>query len=85
VLLKKAKRSLDEFYIEGFPTNISLHREIVRDEDFRQGNLTTQYLDKKMDLFNLNSERTIQQEEEKMSRIMKFVEKIKSHKLSVRN
>jgi pyruvate carboxylase subunit A len=32
--VKKAKRALDEFYIEGFPTNIPLHREIVRDARF---------------------------------------------------
>ncbi len=83
--VKKAKRALDEFYVEGFPTNIPLHREIVRDEDFINGNLTTQYLDKKMDIFNLHSERTIKQEEEKMSKIMKFVEKIKTHNLAARH
>ena len=26
--VQKAKRALDEFYIEGFPTNIPLHREL---------------------------------------------------------
>ncbi|MDY0321967.1 MAG: acetyl-CoA carboxylase biotin carboxylase subunit [Arcobacteraceae bacterium] len=82
--VKKANRALDEFYIEGFPTNISLHREIVKDRDFQNGFFNTSYLDKKMDVFNLNGEKSIKEEEAKMSGIMKFIEKLKLKKIITR-
>lgn len=82
--VKKANRALDEFYIEGFPTNISLHREIVKDRDFQNGFFNTSYLDKKMDVFNLNGEKSIKEEEAKMSGIMKFIEKLKLNKIITR-
>jgi pyruvate carboxylase subunit A len=82
--VKKANRALDEFYIEGFPTNISLHREIVKDRDFQNGFFNTSYLDKKMDVFNLNGEKSIKEEEAKMSGIMKFIEKLKLNKIKTR-
>lgn len=81
--VKKAKRALDEFYIEGFPTNIPLHREIVRDEDFRNGTFNTSYLDKKMEEFKLHSEENIKHEEEKIANIMNFIEKINAGKIKV--
>lgn len=81
--VKKAKRALDEFYIEGFPTNIPLHREIVRDQDFRDGKFFTNYLDKKMEEFTLHSEENIKLEEEKIANIMKFIEKINSNNIKV--
>ena len=83
--VKKAKRALDEFYIEGFPTNIPLHREIVRDEDFRNGTFNTSYLDKKMEIFTLHSEDNIKKEEEKVVNIMKLMESIKKHNLTVKH
>ncbi|MEW6552481.1 MAG: acetyl/propionyl/methylcrotonyl-CoA carboxylase subunit alpha [Arcobacteraceae bacterium] len=82
--VKKANRALDEFYIEGFPTNISLHREIVKDRDFQNGFFNTSYLDKKMDVFNLNGQKSIKEEEAKMSGIMKFIEKLKLKKIITR-
>ena len=81
--VKKAKRALDEFYIEGFPTNIPLHREIVRDQDFKDGKFFTNYLDKKMEEFTLHSEENIKLEEEKIANIMKFIEKINSNNIKV--
>lgn len=75
--VKKAKRALDEFYIEGFPTNISLHREIVRDEEFKNGKFFTNFLDKKMDTFKLNGEIHIKEEEDRISKIVQFIEKLK--------
>ncbi len=81
--VKKAKRALDEFYIEGFHTNIPLHREIVRDEDFINGTFNTSYLDKKMQTFTLNSEENIKKEEEKVANIMKLMEAIKKNNLKV--
>ncbi|CAM3546020.1 MAG: acetyl-CoA carboxylase biotin carboxylase subunit [Aliarcobacter sp.] len=82
--VKKAKRALDEFYIEGFPTNIPLHREIVKDEDFKNGTFNTSYLDKKMQTFTLNSEENIKLEEEKIANIMKFIETINKNNVKVK-
>ena len=81
--VKKAKRALDEFCIEGFPTNIPLHREIVRDQDFKDGKFFTNYLDKKMEEFTLHSIDNIKHEEEKIENIMKFIQKINSNNIKV--
>ena len=83
--VKKAKRALDEFYIEGFPTNIPLHREIVRDADFIAGTFNTSYLDKKMEIFTLNSEDNIKKEEEKIANIVKLMETINKNKLKIKH
>jgi pyruvate carboxylase subunit A len=82
--VKKASRALDEFYIDGVITNLSLHREIVKDADFIAGKLDTSYLDKKMELFNLNATKSIEKEEEKTSFITNLINKIKEHKLITR-
>ncbi|KIM04220.1 MAG: hypothetical protein KN64_08475 [Sulfurovum sp. AS07-7] len=58
-LVKRAKRALDEYIIEGIPTNIPLHREIVRDIDFINGNFTTNFLDTKLEKFSKNIEENI--------------------------
>ena len=83
--VKKAKRALDEFYIEGFPTNIPLHREIVRDDDFIAGTFNTSYLDKKMDIFKLHSEDNMKKEEEKIANIVKLMETINNNKIKVKH
>jgi len=83
--VKKAKRALDEFYIEGIPTNIPLHREIVRDSDFISGNLTTGYLDTKMELFNLKAVDSLAQEDKKVSYLTSMINKIKEYKINIRN
>ncbi len=83
--VKKAKRALDEFYIEGFPTNIALHRQIVRDVDFMAGNLTTGYLDKKLDIFKLGGEKSIKEEESKIAKIMEFIKKLKINNIKVKH
>jgi len=83
--VKKASRALDEFYIDGIITNLSLHREIVKDADFIAGNLDTSYLDKKMELFNLKATKSIAKEEEKTSFITNLIKKIKEHKLITRH
>lgn len=51
-VVKRSKRALDEYIIGGIPTNIPLHREIVRDIDFINGNFTTNFLDQKLDGFS---------------------------------
>ena len=83
--VKKAKRALDEFYIEGFATNIPLHREIVRDDDFIAGTFNTSYLDKKMDIFKLHSEDNMKKEEEKIANIVKLMETINNNKIKVKH
>ena len=83
--VKKASRALDEFYIDGVTTNLSLHREIVKDADFIAGKLDTSYLDKKMELFNLKATKSIAKEEEKTSFIANLINKIKEHKLITRH
>jgi pyruvate carboxylase subunit A len=83
--VKKAKRALDEFYIEGFPTNIALHRQIVRDVDFIAGNLDTGYLDKKLDIFKLGEQKSIKEEESKIAKIMAFIKKLKVNNIKVKH
>jgi len=83
--IEKAKRALDEFYIEGFPTNIPLHREIVKDQDFKDGNFTTNYLDIKMDIFTLHTQTNIQEEEEKIQNLKKLIDTINSKNISARH
>lgn len=83
--VKKATRALDEFYIEGFPTNIPLHREIVRDQDFKDGIFTTNYLDKKMDIFTLHSKDNIEEEESKVENVKKLIATINSKNITTRH
>ena len=66
--VRKARRALDEFYIDGLPTNIPLHKAIVRDRDFIDGIFTTGYLDQKLEQFNLDAINCMEQEEARMDR-----------------
>lgn len=83
--VKKAKRALDEFFIEGISTNIPLHRAIVRDLDFIDGKFNTSYLDVKLDKFNLDAINCMEAEEAKMVQISKLIDTIKHHKINVRH
>ncbi len=83
--VKKAKRALDEFFIEGVISNIPLHREIVNDADFISGNVTTSFLDHKMEAFNLSAVNSLALEEKKIAEITSLINKINEHNLSVRN
>lgn len=83
-VVRKARRALDEFFIEGVATNIPLHREIVRDDDFKAGKFNTGYLDEKIELFNLEALNHMAEEEEKMAKISALIESIKKNKISVR-
>lgn len=67
--VNKARRALDEFIIEGFPTNIPLHQHIVEEEDFKKGKFTTSYLDTKLPEFNVRNSDTVQAEEKKKASI----------------
>ncbi|UFS61516.1 acetyl-CoA carboxylase biotin carboxylase subunit [Sulfurimonas sp. HSL-3221] len=83
--VRKARRALDEFYIDGLPTNIPLHKAIVRDQDFIDGRFTTAYLDEKLDKFNLDAINCIKKEEERMDQINKLIGTIKQNNLSIRH
>jgi len=84
-VVRKARRALDEFIIEGVPTNISLHRQIVRDPDFIAGNLDTGYLDTKLSTFNLDAIHNMEDEETKMKHIEQVIAAINSKNLTVRH
>ncbi len=84
-VVKKARRALDEYNIEGLKTNISLHREIVRDEDFKDGKFNTGFLDSKMNVFNLSAESSLEEEKKKISFLSNMIQKIKKHNLVTRN
>jgi len=77
----KARRALDEFHIEGFKTNIQLHREIVRDEDFKKGKFYTGYLDANINKFNLDAQSSIAYEEEKTLKLADSIRQIKGNNL----
>ena len=83
--VRKARRALDEFIIEGVPTNIALHRQIVRDQDFIDGKLDTGYLDGKLQTFNLDAIHNMQDEEEKMKHIEQVIAAINAKNLTVRH
>jgi len=83
--VKKARRALDEFIIEGVPTNIPLHKAIVRDQDFIDGKFTTGYLDEKLEKFNLDAINCMEKEEQRMKHINKLIETIKQNNLSIRH
>lgn len=84
-VVRKASRALDEFLIEGVPTNIPLHRQIVRDQDFIDGKLDTGYLDTKLSTFNLDAINNMDDEEAKMKQVAAIIETIKKNNLNVRH
>ena len=72
-VVKKAKRALDEFIVGGIPTNIPLHRQIVRDEDFIAGTFNTTYLDKKLPSMSENMIFDVHHEEEEEEKVAAMV------------
>ncbi len=83
--VRKARRALDEFYIDGVATNIPLHREITRDPDFTEGRFDTGYLDKKLPVFNLDAIDHSQAEEQRMAEITALIQTIRSNKITIRH
>ncbi|WP_457745701.1 acetyl-CoA carboxylase biotin carboxylase subunit [Sulfurimonas sp.] len=77
--VKKAKRALDEFFIDGIATNIPLHRAIVCDSDFQEGKFNTGYLDEKLEKFNLDAIDFMQEEEQKLQKLQDMLQDIKSN------
>lgn len=83
--VKKARRALDEYNIDGLKTNIPLHREIVKNSDFKAGDFNTGFLDSKMEAFSLDAKSSLEDEEKKISFISNMIKKIKEHKLTTRS
>jgi pyruvate carboxylase subunit A len=54
-VIKKARRALDEYYIEGIKTNIPLHQHILENNNFQQGIFTTSFLDEILNNYVLMS------------------------------
>lgn len=42
--IKRARRCLDEFIVEGVRTNIPFHRRLIDDPDFQSGNIDTNFV-----------------------------------------
>jgi pyruvate carboxylase subunit A len=55
-VIARARRSIDEFIVRGVPTNIPLHREIVRDEDFIKGHFGIRFLEEKLPTYDFEIE-----------------------------
>lgn len=43
--IKKMSRALDEFIVEGIKTTIPFHQKMMKNEDFKNGNFHTRYLE----------------------------------------
>jgi acetyl-CoA carboxylase biotin carboxylase subunit len=43
--INRAQQALEEFVIEGIPTTIPFHRQVLADPDFRDGRFTTAFLE----------------------------------------
>lgn len=43
--IKKMERALDEFIVEGINTTVPFHKRLMKDENFRNGNFHTGFLD----------------------------------------
>jgi acetyl-CoA carboxylase biotin carboxylase subunit len=43
--IRKMRRALDEFVVEGVKTTIPFHQQLMRDDRFQEGNFDTRFLD----------------------------------------
>ena len=43
--IARMQRALDTFVIEGIQTSIPLHQEVLRDEGFRSGDMSTKFME----------------------------------------
>ncbi len=84
-VVKKAQRALSEYIIEGIPTNITLHQQIAKDEDFKNARFDTGYFDKNLATFNLEANNQRRKEEEKIKHLEDIIASIKEHNLNIRH
>ncbi|QOP40571.1 acetyl-CoA carboxylase biotin carboxylase subunit [Sulfurimonas marina] len=80
-VVAKARRALDEFHIEGFKTNIPLHKAIVRNAAFKAGKFDTGYLDLNLDTLTLDTTSDIANEDEKFLELAAMIQELKENKL----
>ena len=83
-VVKKAERALFEYIIKGVPTNLELHKQIVKDPDFIRAHFDTGYLEKKLPSFNLEAQDQLKREEEKYQKLATLIASIKKNKVKVR-
>lgn len=48
IALNRMRHALEELVVDGIRTNIELHKELVRDGEFRKGGVSIHYLEKKL-------------------------------------
>ncbi|HCS27828.1 MAG TPA: acetyl-CoA carboxylase biotin carboxylase subunit [Spongiibacteraceae bacterium] len=48
IALARMQHALEELVVEGIRTNIDLHKDLVRDGEFRKGGISIHYLEKKL-------------------------------------
>jgi len=46
---RRMRRALDEMVIEGISTTIPFHKKVMEDPEFASGDVTTDYLDRRLD------------------------------------
>ena len=48
IALRRMRQALDELVVEGIRTNADLHRDLVRDSEFRKGGVNIHYLENRL-------------------------------------
>jgi acetyl-CoA carboxylase biotin carboxylase subunit len=48
IALKRMRQALDELVVEGIRTNADMHRDLVRDAEFRKGSVSIHYLESRL-------------------------------------
>jgi acetyl-CoA carboxylase biotin carboxylase subunit len=48
IALRRMRQALEELVVEGIRTNADLHRDLVRDAEFRKGGVSIHYLEKRL-------------------------------------
>lgn len=46
--IRRMRRALDEFIIEGIPTTIPFHQKVMADKNFQEGNFDTKYIENQL-------------------------------------
>ncbi|SFH62268.1 acetyl-CoA carboxylase, biotin carboxylase subunit [Selenomonas ruminantium] len=65
--IKIMERALKEFRIDGVKTTVSLHKKILKDTYFRTGNIDTQFIKNRMDVYEALPKDTSDMNEEELA------------------
>ena len=65
--IKIMERALKEFRIDGVKTTVSLHKNILKDTYFRTGNIDTQFIKKRIDVYEAAPKDTKDMSEEELA------------------